>query len=98
MALQVVTMVELRIQLLEEAVRTGDTVTEVCRRWGISRQTFYEYQRRYVAECEAGLERPLNALIPQLQARFKACGKDGAERVIANFNERRHGTPPRGGI
>lgn len=56
MPLKVVTMVELRMQLLEEPERTGDTVAEVCRRWGISRQTFYEYQRRYVAEGRAGLE------------------------------------------
>ena len=46
---------------------------------------------------EVGLERPLNVRIPQLQARFKACGKDEAERVITNFIERRHGTLPRGG-
>jgi hypothetical protein len=31
-------------------------VAEVCRRRGISRQTFYVYQRRFMAEGPAGLE------------------------------------------
>lgn len=40
MALQVVTIVEPGMQLLEEPDRTGDTVTEVRRRRGISRRMF----------------------------------------------------------
>lgn len=38
MALKVVTMAELRIEVLLEVERTGLTVSEVCRRFGISRQ------------------------------------------------------------
>lgn len=53
-------MKELKLDVLSEPERTGDTVTEVCRRRGLSRQTFYDYRRRYQAEGPAGLEpRPL---------------------------------------
>ena len=38
-------MAELRMEVLLEAERTGVTVTEVCRRYGISRQTYYLYRR-----------------------------------------------------
>jgi transposase InsO family protein len=55
-ALKVVTMAEMRLEVLLEAERTGITVTEVCRRYGISRQTYYRYRRRYLAEGLDGLE------------------------------------------
>src|SRR5438445_455530 len=42
-------MKELKLDVLLEE-RTGDTVTAVCRRRGISRETFYVYRRRYQAE------------------------------------------------
>lgn len=39
------------------AVDRGDlTVTEACRMWGVSRETFYVYRRRRAVEGEAGLE------------------------------------------
>lgn len=50
MALRVVTMAELRLAVLVDPERTGETVAEVCRRYGISRQTYYRYRRRYLAE------------------------------------------------
>ena len=56
MALKVVSMNELKLELLFEAERTGETVAEVCRRRGISRASYYRYQRRYLEEGEAGLE------------------------------------------
>ena len=56
MALEVVSMEELRLQVLQEPARTGETVAEVCRRRGISRETFYLYRRRYLEEGLAGLE------------------------------------------
>ncbi len=56
MALRVVTMAEMRLEVLLEAERTGETVAEVCRRHGISRETYYRYRRRYLAEGAAGLE------------------------------------------
>ena len=55
MALKVVTMAEMRMEVLLEAERTGMTVSEVCRRYGISRQTYYRYRRRYLAEGLQGL-------------------------------------------
>ncbi len=44
MALQVVSMEEPRLQVLQEPEHSGDTVAEICRRRGISRETFYLYR------------------------------------------------------
>jgi transposase-like protein len=49
MALRVVTMTELGLEVLLEPQRTGDSVAEVCRRWEISRQSYYRFKRRYEA-------------------------------------------------
>jgi len=54
-ALQVVSMEELRLEVVLEPERTGDSVSEVCRRRGISRETFYVYRRRYLSEGLDGL-------------------------------------------
>lgn len=56
MALKVVSMAELRLEVLLEAERTSETVAEICKRYGITRQTFYEYRRRYLADGLDGLE------------------------------------------
>ena len=56
MSLRVVSMSELRLEVLLEPERTGQSVAEVCRRRGISRETFYAYKRRYDLEGAAGLE------------------------------------------
>jgi len=55
MALRVVSMEELKLQVLFEPERTGNSIAEVCRRHGISRETYYVYRRRYLAEGAAGL-------------------------------------------
>ncbi len=55
MVLKVVTMAELRFDVLSEPLRTGETVADVCRRYGISRDTYYRYRRRYLADGLAGL-------------------------------------------
>ena len=54
--LKVVTMAELRFEVLFEPARTGETVADVCRRYGISRDTYYRYRRRYLTEGIEGLE------------------------------------------
>jgi transposase InsO family protein len=56
MALRVVSMEELKLEVLLEPERTGETVAEVCARHGISRASFYRYRRRYLEEGVAGLE------------------------------------------
>jgi transposase InsO family protein len=56
MALKVVSMNELKLELLREPERTGESVAEVCRRRGISRASFYRYRRRYLQEGVPGLE------------------------------------------
>jgi len=49
-------MAELRLEVVLEPERTGATVAEVCRRHGISRETYYQYRRRYLAQGMDGLE------------------------------------------
>ena len=56
MALKVVTMAELRLDVLTEPLPTGETVADACRRYGISRDTYYRYRRRYLEEGLEGLE------------------------------------------
>jgi transposase InsO family protein len=48
-------LVELKLGVLLESARSGETVVEVCRRHGISRASYYRYRRRYLAEGDAGL-------------------------------------------
>jgi transposase InsO family protein len=56
MALRVVNVVELRLQVLQEPDLTGDSVSEVCRRRELSRDTYYTYKRRFEARGVEGLE------------------------------------------
>src|SRR6266511_1741223 len=56
MALRTVTMAELRLEVLLEAEQSGESVAEVCRRYRISRETYYRYRRRYLAAGMEGLE------------------------------------------
>lgn len=83
MVLKVVTMAEFRLEVLVEAERTGMTVAEVCRRYGISRQTYYRYRRRYLAEGLAGLEdrsrrplQPANQIPVEVEQRICEMRKD----------------------
>lgn len=56
MALKVVSMHELKLEVLSEPERTGETVAEVCLRHGISRASFYRYRRRFLQQGWEGLE------------------------------------------
>lgn len=96
MALKVVTMAELRREVLIEAERTGLTVTEICLRYGISRQTYYRYRRRYLSEGLAGLEdrsrrphQPANQIPADLEVRIVQMRQDhprwGARRIRAEL-------------
>jgi transposase InsO family protein len=103
MALKVVSMEELKLELLLEAERSGETVAEVCERHGISRASFYRYRRRYLEEGAAGLEprsrRPRSSpaqIAPALEARIVELRKRqprwGARRIQAELS--RAGTQP----
>jgi transposase InsO family protein len=65
MPLKVMDLVEQRLAVLQEPGWSGRSVAEVCARHKISRQTFYEWQRRYAADGLAGLmprsRRPLRS-------------------------------------
>lgn len=56
MALRVMAMAEIRLEVLLEVARSGETVAAVCKRHGISRETYYVYRRRFQAEGIEGLE------------------------------------------
>lgn len=56
MPLKVITLSQLWIEILLATKRHRLTVTEVCRRYGISCKTFYAYRARYRAEGFEGLE------------------------------------------
>ncbi len=56
MALKVVSMAEMRLEVLLEEERSGEPVAELCRRRGITRSSFYEWRERYLAEGLVGLE------------------------------------------
>lgn len=104
MALRVVSMAELRLEVLTEPERTGSSVTEICEKWGISRQTYYRYKRRYALWGEEGLEnlyrRPFNSprqIDPDLEDAICRMRKDhprwGA-RTIRNYLRRQGVDPP----
>jgi transposase InsO family protein len=91
-ALEVVSMNELKLAVLLEPERSGESVSEVCRRHEISRQSFYLYRRRYLVEGLAGLEqrsrRPRRSprqIEPELEATICRLRKDhprwGARRI-----------------
>jgi transposase len=96
-ALRVVSMSELRLAVLVESERTRETVAEVCRRYGISRQTYYRYRKRYLAEGLGGLEdrdrtphRCPAQIDPELEAAICRLRKDhprwGARRIRAELS------------
>lgn len=96
MALKVVTMAELRLAVLLEPERTGESVSEVCRRYGISRNTYYRYRRRYLLEGLDGLDdrshRPFHSpaqMDPDLELNICRLRKDhprwGARRIRAEL-------------
>jgi transposase-like protein len=105
--LRVVEMAELRMNLLLEAARSGETVTEICRRFGISRDTYYRYRRRYLAEGRAGLvdrsRRPRvspGRIDPELETAIRTMRTKhprwGARRIRAELE--RKGVAPTGGV
>ena len=94
MALRVVEMAELRLEVLLEPERTGTSVREICERYGISRETFYRYRRRYLAEGLEGLHdrsrRPNSSparIAPDLEAQICRLRSEhprwGARRIAA---------------
>jgi Homeodomain-like domain len=55
-SLRVVSMEELKLEVLLEPERTGEPVAGVCARRGISRASYDRYRRRYLGEGLSGLE------------------------------------------
>jgi transposase InsO family protein len=95
-ALKVVSMEELKLQVLLEPERTGETIAEVCARHGVSRASFYRYRRRYLEEGVDGLaprsRRPRSSpakIEPFLEARIVELRRRhprwGARRIHAEL-------------
>jgi len=85
-------MEELKLEVLFEPERSGESVAAVCRRRGISRASFYRYRRRYLAEGSEGMQarprRPLTSpgrIDPRLEQAICALRKEhprwGARRI-----------------
>lgn len=92
MRFEEVSRVEQRREMLEAVDRFGVTVTEACELYGVTRETFYYWQRRFVAEGDGGLENRSTApkrspgrISRQLEARIvemrKAHPRWGARRI-----------------
>lgn len=97
MGLKVVSMEELKLEVLLESDRTGETVAQVCARHGISRASYYRYRRRYLEEGAAGLvprsRRPRSSpaqIEPLLEARIVELRRRhrrwGARRIHAELS------------
>ena len=56
MALKVMSVTDLRLEVLREAAEGVETVSAICRRYGISRETYYVYLRRFRSQGIEGLE------------------------------------------
>ena len=104
MALKVVNMAELRREIVLEAQTTGESITQICARYGISRQTFYRYRRRYLAAGIDGLadrsrqpNHSPNRMDPQIEIKICTLRKNhprwGARRIHAEL-ERAGFSPP----
>ena len=80
-----------RVRFVEEAASGRSTMAELCRQFGVSRQTGYKWLRRYRAFGEKGLvERPrapvriANRISPQTEARILKIRNDrrwGARKI-----------------
>lgn len=83
MALKLVTMAELCLEALLKAEQTGLTVTEIYRRYEISRQTYWRYRHRYLAEGLPGFQdrsrgplHPANQISAGLEVEIVGMRKD----------------------
>lgn len=47
---------ETRFNLIHEHERTGESVTNICRKYGVSRKTYYKWKKRYLARGIDGLK------------------------------------------
>ncbi len=104
MALRVVTMTELRLEVLLEPERIGESVAEVCRRREISRQSYYRFKRRYTTDGAESLEprsrRPLSSpgqIDVDLEVEICRMRKDhprwGARRIRTELRRAGHDPP-----
>lgn len=109
MRLEGVTRVEQRLDLVLAPERYGVTVKEACQLWGVSRETFYVWRRRYEREGLGGLEdrssRPARSpgrMAPDLENRIvdmrRAHPRWGARRIGAELRRQGRQSPARSSI
>jgi transposase len=51
-----VTEIETRFKLIHEHERTGDSITDICSKYGVSRKTYYKWKKRYLVQGIEGLK------------------------------------------
>lgn len=67
--------IETRFNLIHEHERTSESITDICRKYGVSRRTYHKWKKRYLAFGIDGLKdlsrRPHNTtgqkVIPELE-------------------------------
>ncbi|HEX7033766.1 MAG TPA: IS481 family transposase [Nitrososphaera sp.] len=47
---------EIRFNLIHEHERTGESITNICRKYGVSRKSYYKWKKRYLARGIDGLK------------------------------------------
>ncbi len=48
--------IETKFNLIHEHQRTGDSITNICSKYGISRKTYYKWKKRYLKHGIDGLK------------------------------------------
>jgi len=51
-----VSEIETRFNLIHEHERTGESITDICRKYGVSRKSYYKWKKRYLARGVDGLK------------------------------------------
>jgi transposase len=54
-----VDIIENRYRMITEPERLGETISDVCIAFGVSRETWYKWKRRYDAYGIDGLKKPI---------------------------------------
>lgn len=49
-------IIETRFNLIHEHERTGESVTNICRKYSVSRRTYYKWKNRYLVQGIDGLK------------------------------------------
>lgn len=60
-----------RLKAIEQHLKVGVSITQVCKIWGVSRPTFYEWKRRYQEVSEVAKVTEVSNVVEALARRYK---------------------------